>query len=266
MLSNPSTESNIKQQWKATDNMQMLCVRTRLKPKHREPKNLKELLIDKYGSTEQQYNSGHGVCEYMRATHSSQHTAPDAKHSSTRCCPTHEMWMLPTSLIVSNRSQQGDEVRELPAQPLTASWILTHTQRATQRQAKSDAYANRLHKGDVFAHLSSFTQASKSSTKRSVLARGVQRYHSYFNRSCLSSAIGEDKISSKSEDQRLKSVSRSLTKTLSFQLIQTTWFSYSLQKHAGSHPTPAKPDSNTTAERDYSGWLTLTARQIPLKI
>ncbi|KZV22454.1 ABC transporter C family member 13 [Dorcoceras hygrometricum] len=40
-----------------------------------------------------------------------------AKHDPTRCCTTHEMWELPTPLIVANRSQQGDEVRELPAQP-----------------------------------------------------------------------------------------------------------------------------------------------------
>ncbi|KZV33492.1 putative serine/threonine-protein kinase NAK [Dorcoceras hygrometricum] len=53
--------------------------------------------------------------------------------------------------------------------------------------------ANRLHKGDVLAHLTSFKQASKSSTKRSFLARGFQRYHSYLNRSCLPSAIEEDK-------------------------------------------------------------------------
>ncbi|KZV35367.1 hypothetical protein F511_02971 [Dorcoceras hygrometricum] len=77
--------------------------------------------------TNQLRNSGHGVCEYMRATHSSQHTAPDAKHSSTRCCPTHEMWELPTPLIVANISQQGDEVRELPTRPLTASWVPSNT-------------------------------------------------------------------------------------------------------------------------------------------
>ncbi|KZV18467.1 hypothetical protein F511_18035 [Dorcoceras hygrometricum] len=88
-----------------------------LQPKHREPNNLKELLHNRNESTEQQYNSGHGVCEYMGATHSSQHTAPDGQHSSTCCCPTHEVWELPTPLIVANRSQQGDEVRELPAQP-----------------------------------------------------------------------------------------------------------------------------------------------------
>ncbi|KZV15647.1 hypothetical protein F511_38203 [Dorcoceras hygrometricum] len=69
--------------------------------------------------------------------------------------------------------------------------------------AKSDAYANRLEKGDVLAHLTSFNQASKSSTKRSVLARGVQRYHSYFNRSCLPSAIGEAKIPPSTQGTKL---------------------------------------------------------------
>ncbi|KZV34365.1 hypothetical protein F511_36135 [Dorcoceras hygrometricum] len=38
----------------------MLCVRTRLQPKCREPKNLKELLNNRYESTEPEYNSGHG--------------------------------------------------------------------------------------------------------------------------------------------------------------------------------------------------------------
>ncbi|KZV42364.1 hypothetical protein F511_17853 [Dorcoceras hygrometricum] len=101
----------------ATDKMKVLCMRARLQPKRREPKNLKELLNSKKGSTEHEYVSGHGVCEYMGAIHSSQHTVPDAQHDSTRCCPTHEMWELPTPLIVANRSQQGDEVRELPTQP-----------------------------------------------------------------------------------------------------------------------------------------------------
>ncbi|KZV15598.1 hypothetical protein F511_20193 [Dorcoceras hygrometricum] len=51
-------------------------------------------------------NSGHGVCEHMGATHSSQHTAPDETHSSTRCCPTHKVWELPTPLIVANKSSR----------------------------------------------------------------------------------------------------------------------------------------------------------------
>ncbi|KZV16511.1 hypothetical protein F511_26787 [Dorcoceras hygrometricum] len=63
-----------------------------------------------------------------------------------------------------------------------------------QARTEPDAYANRLNKGDVFAHLTSFKQTSKVISKRSVSARGVQRYHSYFNRSCLPSAIEEDKV------------------------------------------------------------------------
>ncbi|KZV06838.1 hypothetical protein F511_45682 [Dorcoceras hygrometricum] len=109
----------------ATDKMQVQCMRARLQPKRREPKDLKELLNSNKISTEQQYVSGHGVCEYMGATHSSQHTVPDAQHDSTRCCPTHEMWELPTPLIVANRSQQDDEVQELP---LSLNSILVRTE------------------------------------------------------------------------------------------------------------------------------------------
>ncbi|KZV48596.1 hypothetical protein F511_28221 [Dorcoceras hygrometricum] len=103
------------------------------------------------------FNSGHGVCEYMGATHSSQHTAPDATHISTRCCPTHLMWDLPTPRIVANRSQQGDEVRELPAH---LNSILDLNTYPNKLGGKSDAYANRLQKGDVFA-------TSPASRKRS---------------------------------------------------------------------------------------------------
>ncbi|KZV41219.1 putative LRR receptor-like serine/threonine-protein kinase [Dorcoceras hygrometricum] len=148
--------------------------------KSREPKDLNSYSTNE---SDQLNNSGHGVCEYMGATHSSQHTEPDAEHSSTCCCSTHEIWELPTPLIVANRSKQGDEVY--------GSYVLK-----TSILAKSDVYANILEKGDVFAHLSNFTQASKSSTKRSVSARGVQRYHSYFSRNCLPPAIGEDKAKS----------------------------------------------------------------------
>ncbi|KZV27929.1 hypothetical protein F511_30713 [Dorcoceras hygrometricum] len=91
---------------------------------------------------------------------------------------------------------------------LSLNSILARTETATTRHGynrselkgqntypnKLGRNANRLHKGDVLAHLTSFKQASKSSTKRSFLARGVQRYHSYFNRSCLPSTIEEDKV------------------------------------------------------------------------
>ncbi|KZV55608.1 hypothetical protein F511_25499 [Dorcoceras hygrometricum] len=72
----------------------------------REPNDLKELLNDRYPIN---WKIVATVCEYMGATHSSQHTVPDSEHSSTCCCPTHEMWELLTPLIVANRSQQGDE-------------------------------------------------------------------------------------------------------------------------------------------------------------
>ncbi|KZV58339.1 hypothetical protein F511_34168 [Dorcoceras hygrometricum] len=71
----------------------------------REPKDLNSCSTNE---SDQLNNSGHGVCEYMGATDSSPHTPPDAKHSSTFCCPTHEVWELPTPLIVAN--QQGDKV------------------------------------------------------------------------------------------------------------------------------------------------------------
>ncbi|KZV27916.1 hypothetical protein F511_34550 [Dorcoceras hygrometricum] len=84
----------------------------------------------------------------MGATHSSQHTVPDAKHSSTCCCPTHEVWELPTPPIVANRSQQGDEVygtyplvhnrhpeHMQPSKAYTAASIITHTQSKAVKQA-----------------------------------------------------------------------------------------------------------------------------------
>ncbi|KZV55083.1 hypothetical protein F511_30545 [Dorcoceras hygrometricum] len=73
----------------------------------RDPKDLNSCSTNE---SDQLNNSGHMVCEYMGATHSSPHTTPDEEHSSTCCCPTHEVWELPTPLIVANKSQQGDEV------------------------------------------------------------------------------------------------------------------------------------------------------------
>ncbi|KZV16654.1 hypothetical protein F511_43977 [Dorcoceras hygrometricum] len=80
-------------------------MRTRLQPKAGSQR-ISTAVQQRIRSTEQQWPR----VEYMGATHSSQHTAPDAEHSSTCCCPTHEMWELPTPLIVANRSQQEDEV------------------------------------------------------------------------------------------------------------------------------------------------------------
>ncbi|KZV39080.1 hypothetical protein F511_37514 [Dorcoceras hygrometricum] len=91
----------------------------------REPKDLNSCSTNE---SDQLNNSGHRICEYMGATHSSQHTAPDAEHSSTCCCPTHEVWELPTPLIVSNISQQGDEVYGSYPLVLKISILLRTTQ------------------------------------------------------------------------------------------------------------------------------------------
>ncbi|KZV44827.1 hypothetical protein F511_33275 [Dorcoceras hygrometricum] len=104
---NPSTESNIKQLMESNKQYANAMHANKAAIESREPKDLNGYSTN---GSDQLNNSGHGVCEYMGATHSSQHTAPDAEHSSTCCCPTHEMWELPTPLIVANRSQQGDEV------------------------------------------------------------------------------------------------------------------------------------------------------------
>ncbi|KZV43040.1 hypothetical protein F511_41002 [Dorcoceras hygrometricum] len=152
MGSNPSTESNIKQQMESNRQYANAMRENKATTEHREPKisrNCSSTDTDQLNNsttvamgcnkattehrepkisrncsstdTDQLNNSTTVAtgCVYMGAIHSSQHTAPEAKHSSTRCCSTHEMWELPTALIVANRSQQGDEVRELPAQPLT---------------------------------------------------------------------------------------------------------------------------------------------------
>ncbi|KZV34663.1 heat shock protein 83 [Dorcoceras hygrometricum] len=126
----------------------------------REPKDLNSCSKNE---SDQLNNSGQGVCEYMGAAHSSQHTAPDAEHISTFCCPTHEMWELPTLLIVTNRSQQGDEVYGSYPLVLKTSIMVrtdqdnkdlnTYPTSYLNNRSKSDAYANRLQKGDVFAYL-----------------------------------------------------------------------------------------------------------------
>ncbi|KZV37808.1 hypothetical protein F511_26840 [Dorcoceras hygrometricum] len=69
----------------ATDKMQVLCMRTRLQPNAGSKKDLKNCSKNSNKSTEQQWP--HGV------------------------------WELPTPLIVANRSEQRDEVREISAQP-----------------------------------------------------------------------------------------------------------------------------------------------------
>ncbi|KZV23984.1 S-adenosyl-L-methionine-dependent tRNA 4-demethylwyosine synthase [Dorcoceras hygrometricum] len=86
--------------------MQMLCMRHRITT----------------GGYDQQGSQGN-------PRHSSIKSATDRwplciNHSTCRC-PTHEMWELPTPLIVANRSQQGEEVYgSYPLVLKQASWLL----------------------------------------------------------------------------------------------------------------------------------------------
>ncbi|KZV24365.1 hypothetical protein F511_19867 [Dorcoceras hygrometricum] len=120
--------------------------------------------------------------------------------------PTHEMWELPTLLIAankpSNKSQRCNKLTSVP-QLLCATITTgdchndvpsTQIYHPNKLGAKSDAYANRLNKGFASHTSPASSKCSKTISKRSVSARGVQRYHSYFNRSCLPSEIEEDKL------------------------------------------------------------------------
>ncbi|KZV58231.1 zeaxanthin epoxidase, chloroplastic-like [Dorcoceras hygrometricum] len=70
--------------------------------------------------------------------------------------PTHEMWELPTPLIAANKPSREKRdtgvTRSASEKALNKlkGRIYTYPKKLG---AKSDAYANRLHKGDVFAHL-----------------------------------------------------------------------------------------------------------------
>ncbi|KZV55121.1 hypothetical protein F511_24120 [Dorcoceras hygrometricum] len=69
-----------------------------------EPNDLKELLNSNKGSTEQHYVSGHGVCEYMGATHSSQHTTTEG-----RCLHAPHQLQENVRKIYPNKASQQEE-------------------------------------------------------------------------------------------------------------------------------------------------------------
>ncbi|KZV56613.1 hypothetical protein F511_13844 [Dorcoceras hygrometricum] len=185
-----------------------------------------------------------------------QYTIPDANNKLHLLLLTHEMWELPTPLIVANKPNRENEVWELPAQPPRytgttrsslniASWysqfnrtgmaskigldsnmrvcnatadiitqaqkIATMTQillngntaqRPKKRKQQQPGATERnptLIPTDYTREMSSHTspssrKRSKTLPKRSVSARGVQRYHSLPSRSCLLPEIEEDKV------------------------------------------------------------------------
>ncbi|KZV13861.1 hypothetical protein F511_44925 [Dorcoceras hygrometricum] len=142
--------------------MQMLCMRSRIQPNtgsQRIPRTVQQL------KSEQKAVATRCVSIWELPTRLSTRYQVH-KQRSTCCCPTHEMWELHTPLTVANRSQQGDEDGMLTDYRREMS---SHTSLASRKR-------------------------SKAISKRSVLVRGVQHYHSYFNRRCLPSAIEEYKV------------------------------------------------------------------------
>ncbi|KZV46098.1 hypothetical protein F511_21289 [Dorcoceras hygrometricum] len=148
-----------------------------------------------------QYNQDLGLIHSTNRNHlespnegsSIDHQVPDAEHSSTCCCPTHEVWELPSPLKVANRSQQGDEVTGVTrsasnkhlgteAQTLRTGRYALNQCSDPSNTTEGSKRSTRLQKGDVFAiHLQLFPSLQKRhQTKR--LSKGVQRYHSYFSR------------------------------------------------------------------------------------
>ncbi|KZV35304.1 hypothetical protein F511_31075 [Dorcoceras hygrometricum] len=71
--------------------------------------------------------------------------------------------------------------------------ILTLTQQATSTADEIRRLCQQTREGICIRTPLQLHEASKKITKRSVLARGVQRYHS-FSQSYIPSAIGEDKV------------------------------------------------------------------------
>ncbi|KZV37619.1 protein IQ-DOMAIN 1-like [Dorcoceras hygrometricum] len=165
------------------------------------------------------------------------------------CCPTHEMWELPTPLTVANSpsKEMRDGITRVPLQEpwhaqiskqdtatidLITAWnrcVYAVQQNATDNKTIYTASQNSKHehismpnintdpsnadltpakpitnnygrtltnyKREMSSHTSpASSKCPKAISKRNVSARGVQRYHSHFNRSCLPSAIEEDKV------------------------------------------------------------------------
>ncbi|KZV36920.1 protein IQ-DOMAIN 1-like [Dorcoceras hygrometricum] len=94
----------------------------------------------------------------------------------------------------TDSGHEGEEVRELPARPLR----YTGTTRPSSNTASWYSQINRTgtdYKKEMSSHTSPASSIHpKAISKRSVSARGVQRYHSHSRRSFLPSAIEEDKI------------------------------------------------------------------------
>ncbi|KZV31173.1 transcription factor [Dorcoceras hygrometricum] len=158
-----------------------------------EPKDLKNCSTKE---SDQLNNSGHGVCEYMGATHSSPHTAPDAKHSSTYCCPTHE--------IMSNR----EHIQRLKA--YTAACNITHAQSKSVKQAHirtSSLLSYNYH--DAVPSNTDFTPAMPNTDTSSATAAQKIRIGSYELNQICPTLLTQHKALNEAQDYRREMTSRS---------------------------------------------------------
>ncbi|KZV32116.1 hypothetical protein F511_29683 [Dorcoceras hygrometricum] len=169
--------------------MQMLCKGSRLQPKAGS---------QRISTTAQQQDlikgkifSGH---EAQTITAQSIHSKAHNPCSILSCKQAH---IRTSNLLCNNYYKQGpNNADPPPSKPTQAT-----TKSPKHRKATAGSYelnqryptpSNSVESSNNARQASS--KRSKTISKRSVSARGVQRYHSHFNRSCLPSAIEEDKI------------------------------------------------------------------------
>ncbi|KZV18828.1 hypothetical protein F511_18753 [Dorcoceras hygrometricum] len=185
--SNPITESSINSIRKATDKYSHAMQGIKATTESREPKDLNNSSTARSDQRNNNQFVATGILRTWELPTHLQYTIPDANKQLHLLFPTHEMLELSTPLIAANKlsremrygsyplSLRG--IRELPARPRSQHPDCHNDVPSTQIHhpkklgAKSDAYANRLHKGDVFAHLTSFKQTFKNDIQTKLLSK-----------------------------------------------------------------------------------------------
>ncbi|KZV41831.1 hypothetical protein F511_36420 [Dorcoceras hygrometricum] len=251
--SNPSTESSINNIRKATNKYANAMQGIKATTESREPNDLNN------SSTARSDQRKDNQWPRVYRAHGSYPLISSTPYQMLNrqlhlLLPTHEMWELPTMLIAANKPSREVRygsyplslrgIRELPAHP-----------RSQHLGAKSDAYANRLHKGDVFAHLTSFKKTFENDIQTKRLSKRSPRYHSCSRRSCLSSAIEEDKnysllkhASALSTAQRQQILLRLLNTTTTAD-VTTAERKLSAMTHATADSVPTlTPQNSSKAE------------------
>ncbi|KZV49142.1 histone-lysine N-methyltransferase ASHR2 [Dorcoceras hygrometricum] len=193
--------------------MQMLCMRNMTTAEgynhSREPKNSgidQQLTTDSAKIVATMCAQAYGNYPLI----STPHPIPDASQLLNLPLPTHELWVQATQIhhLLGQTQATAQEPKHRKA--TVGSYELDHPYSTSsnseesykQLKVESDhlpQQARTIMLTDYTREMSSRTSLASSKrpkaiSKRSVSARGVQRYHSYFNRSCLSSVIKEDKI------------------------------------------------------------------------